>query len=228
VCICGAPAAARAESEDDPVWIDEVWPGLAAQLDQVVQAHAAGDGLAPREVQGKSNSTADLLRRCRGNGNAAGLADRLGSVRVCCSADLSGTWSYQVQQSRPFSARGSLGQRQIQSVEQFFSSPISNSSALWSWRRESRIVRVEGRRAYNDPERQLVRCRPNCRQTNPHSDRHQRPSTRCRRHTCPHPKQRFCPDTEEVTGSNPVSPTSNIPNQPPVCDRGHAGGAEIG
>jgi hypothetical protein len=109
-----------------------------------------------------------------------------------------------------------------------FSSPISNSSALWSWRRESRIVRVEGRRAYNDPERQLVRCRPNCRQTNPHSDRHQRPSTRCRRHTCPHPKQRFCPDTEEVTGSNPVSPTSNIPNQPPVCDRGHAGGAEIG
>jgi hypothetical protein len=120
VCICGAPAAARAESEDDPVWIDEVWPGLAAQLDQVVQAHAAGDGLAPREVQGKSNSTADLLRRCRGNGNAEGLADRLGSVRVCCSADLSGTWSYQVQQSRPFSARGSLGQRQIQSVEQFF------------------------------------------------------------------------------------------------------------
>jgi hypothetical protein len=25
--------------------------------------------------------------------------------------------------------------------------------------------------------------------------------------------QRFCPDTEEVTGSNPVSPTSNIPGQ---------------
>jgi hypothetical protein len=26
-------------------------------------------------------------------------------------------------------------------------------------------------------------------------------------------KQKFCPDTEEVTGSNPVSPTSNIPSQ---------------
>jgi hypothetical protein len=25
--------------------------------------------------------------------------------------------------------------------------------------------------------------------------------------------QRFCPDTEEVTGSNPVSPTSIIPGQ---------------
>ena len=27
------------------------------------------------------------------------------------------------------------------------------------------------------------------------------------------PEERFCPDTEEVTGSNPVSPTSNIPGQ---------------
>jgi hypothetical protein len=27
------------------------------------------------------------------------------------------------------------------------------------------------------------------------------------------PRQGFCPDTEEVTGSNPVSPTSNIPSQ---------------
>ena len=26
------------------------------------------------------------------------------------------------------------------------------------------------------------------------------------------------PDTEEVTGSNPVSPTSNAPSQRPVCD----------
>jgi hypothetical protein len=25
------------------------------------------------------------------------------------------------------------------------------------------------------------------------------------------PRQRFCPDTEEVTGSNPVSPTSGFP-----------------
>jgi hypothetical protein len=29
----------------------------------------------------------------------------------------------------------------------------------------------------------------------------------------PIPKQRFCPDTEEVTGSNPVSPTSCFPCQ---------------
>ena len=27
------------------------------------------------------------------------------------------------------------------------------------------------------------------------------------------PRQRFCPDTEEVTGSNPVSPTSKTPDQ---------------
>ena len=27
------------------------------------------------------------------------------------------------------------------------------------------------------------------------------------------PRRRFCPDTEEVTGSNPVSPTSNTPGQ---------------
>ena len=27
------------------------------------------------------------------------------------------------------------------------------------------------------------------------------------------PKRRFCPDTEEVTGSNPVSPTSKTPDQ---------------
>ena len=32
------------------------------------------------------------------------------------------------------------------------------------------------------------------------------------------PGQRFCPDTEEVTGSNPVSPTSNIPWSDSVCD----------
>jgi hypothetical protein len=31
-------------------------------------------------------------------------------------------------------------------------------------------------------------------------------------------------DTEEVTGSNPVSPTSNIPSQQPVRDRGSAFG----
>ena len=33
------------------------------------------------------------------------------------------------------------------------------------------------------------------------------------------PGQRFCPDTEEVTGSNPVSPTSNIPSQRHFLDR---------
>jgi hypothetical protein len=27
------------------------------------------------------------------------------------------------------------------------------------------------------------------------------------------PRERFCPGTEEVTGSNPVSPTSIIPGQ---------------
>jgi hypothetical protein len=32
------------------------------------------------------------------------------------------------------------------------------------------------------------------------------------------------PDTEEVTGSNPVSPTSNIPSRQPVRDRGSAFG----
>jgi hypothetical protein len=38
---------------------------------------------------------------------------------------------------------------------------------------------------YNDLERQPVHCRPNCRPTNPYSGRHQRPSTRFRRHTLP-------------------------------------------
>ena len=31
------------------------------------------------------------------------------------------------------------------------------------------------------------------------------------------PYRRFCPDTEEVTGSNPVSPTSNIPGQTAIA-----------
>jgi hypothetical protein len=40
--------------------------------------------------------------------------------------------------------------------------------------------------------------------------------------------QRFCPDTEEVTGSNPVSPTANTPSQRLVFQLGRAFGAWIG
>jgi hypothetical protein len=36
------------------------------------------------------------------------------------------------------------------------------------------------------------------------------------------------PDTEEVTGSNPVSPTSITPSQPHFFDCGRAFGAGIG
>ena len=36
------------------------------------------------------------------------------------------------------------------------------------------------------------------------------------------PYRRFCPDTEEVTGSNPVSPTSNIPGQTAIATAGIA------
>jgi hypothetical protein len=39
---------------------------------------------------------------------------------------------------------------------------------------------------------------------------------------------RILADTEEVTGSNPVSPTSITPSERPVSDRGRAFGAEIG
>jgi hypothetical protein len=131
VCICGAPAAARAESEDDPVWIDEVWPGLAAQLGQVVQAHAAGDGLPPREVQGKSNSTADLLRRCRGT--ATQRAWRI-AWAACASA------ARPTSAGRGLTRSNSPGRFRLEdhwdsdrsSRSSSFSSPISNSSALWS------------------------------------------------------------------------------------------------
>jgi hypothetical protein len=39
---------------------------------------------------------------------------------------------------------------------------------------------------------------------------------------------RILADTEEVTGSNPVSPTSNTPCQPPVCDLARGCGAWTG
>jgi hypothetical protein len=103
-----------------PVWIDEVWPGLAAQLGQVVQAHPAGDGLPPN---GKSKESPTRQRTCRvgagGNGNAAGLADRLGSAAAARPTSL-GCGLTEVQVARPVAARGSLGQRQIQPVEQSF------------------------------------------------------------------------------------------------------------
>jgi hypothetical protein len=57
-------------------------------------------------------------------------------------------------------------------------------------------------------------CRPSCRPTSPHSGRHRRPSTHAPGATSTRiSAQRLCPDTEEVTGSNPVSPTSVIPSQ---------------
>jgi hypothetical protein len=52
-----------------------------------------------------------------------------------------------------------------------------------------------------------VRCRPNCRPTSPHSGRHGRPCTPSGSPSRLHFHEGFCPDTEEVTGSNPVSPT---------------------
>ena len=72
-----------------------------------------------------------------------------------------------------------------------------------------------GNCAYNDSAGNSAHCQPNCWPTSPTvanmGDSVHAPDATLVRI----PKQRLCPGTEEVTGSNPVSPTTITPGQTP-------------